>query len=183
MKRFFYTFLCCVMKLALAGCFTSLSASAQELALSTNFVDYARTGTANLETSYALARHWSVNVGVKYDSGGEMRQQLYSVGGRYWPWHIYSGWWLSGKMQYQEFNEAERITLETSEGDRYGAGISGGYSKMLGRHLNLDLGIGLWTGYTRYVTYACPTCGRIIGSDDKLFVLPNDLMIALSYIF
>ena len=171
------------MQLALAGCFTSLSASAQELALSTNFVDYARTGTANLETSYALARHWSVNVGVKYDSGGEMRQQLYSVGGRYWPWHIYSGWWLSGKMQYQEFNEAERITLETSEGDRYGAGISGGYSKMLGRHLNLDLGIGLWTGYTRYVTYACPTCGRIIGSDDKLFVLPNDLMIALSYIF
>ena len=103
MKRFFYTFLCCVMQLALAGCFTSLSASAQELALSTNFVDYARTGTANLETSYALARHWSVNVGVKYDSGGEMRQQLYSVGGRYWPWHIYSGWWLSGKMQYQEF--------------------------------------------------------------------------------
>ena len=112
-----------------------------------------------------------------------MRQQLYSLGGRYWPWHIYSGWWLSGKMQYQEFNEAEPVSLETSEGDRYGAGIAGGYSKMLGRHLNLDIGIGLWTGYTRYVTYACPTCGRIIGSDDKLFVLPNDLMIALSYIF
>lgn len=181
MKRFFFTFLCLVMQLALAGCFTSLSA--QELSFSTNFIDYARTGTANLEASYALARHWSVNAGVKYDSGGEMRQQLYSLGGRYWPWHIYSGWWLSGKMQYQEFNEAEPVSLETSEGDRYGAGIAGGYSKMLGRHLNLDIGIGLWTGYTRYVTYACPTCGRIIGSDVKLFVLPNDLMIALSYIF
>ena len=181
MKRFFFTFLCLVMQSALAGCFTSLSA--QEQSFSTNFIDYARSGSANLEASYALARHWSVSAGVKYDSGGEMRQQLYSLGGRYWPWHIYSGWWLSGKMQYQEFNEAEHVTLQTSEGDRYGAGIAGGYSKMLGRHLNLDIGIGLWTGYTRYVTYACPTCGRIIGSDDKLFVLPNDLMIALSYIF
>lgn len=183
MKRFFFTFLFFVMQLAPAGCFTVLTANAQELSFSTNFIDYARTGTANLEASYALARHWSVSAGVKYDSGGDMRQQLYSLGGRYWPWHIYSGWWLSGKMQYQEFNEAEPVSLETSEGDRYGAGIAGGYSKMLGRHLNLDIGIGLWTGYTRYVTYACPTCGRIIGSDDKLFVLPNDLMIALSYIF
>ena len=183
MKRFFFTFLFFVMQLAPAGCFTAFTANAQELSFSTNFIDYARTGTANLEASYALARHWSVSAGVKYDSGGDMRQQLYSLGGRYWPWHIYSGWWLSGKMQYQEFNEAEPVSLETSEGDRYGAGIAGGYSKMLGRHLNLDIGIGLWTGYTRYVTYACPTCGRIIGSDDKLFVLPNDLMIALSYIF
>ncbi len=86
-------------------------------------------------------------------------------------------------MQYQEFNDAAPITLETSEGDRYGAGLSGGYSKMLGRHFNLDFGLGLWTGYTTYVTYACPTCGRIIGSDKRLFILPNDLMIALSYIF
>ena len=112
-----------------------------------------------------------------------MRQQLYSLGGRYWPWHIYSGWWLSGKMQYQEFNEVSAPGRDTSEGDRYGAGIAGGYSKMLGKHLNLDLGIGLWTGYSRYVTYACPSCGRVVDGGDKIFVLPNDLMVALSYIF
>ena len=181
MKRFFITFLCLVAQLALAGCITSLHA--QELSVSTNFIDFAKGGAANLEASYGLARHWSVSAGLKYDSGGEQRQQLYSVGGRYWPWHIYSGWWLSGKMQYQEFNEAEKVTLETSEGDRYGAGIAGGYSKMLGRHFNLDLGVGLWGGYTRYVTYACPTCGRVIGSGNKAFLLPNDLMLALSYIF
>ena len=181
MKRFFLTFLCCVMQLALAGCFTS--ASAQELSFSTNFLDYARTGTANVEASYGFSRHWTLNAGMKYDSGGSSRQQLYAVGGRYWPWHIYSGWWFSGKMQYQEFNDAAPVTRETSEGDRYGAGIAGGYSKMLGKHFNLDLGLGLWTGYTTYVTYACPTCGRIIGTDQRLFILPNDLMIALSYIF
>ena len=172
-----------LLLLAIAGCFAIVSANAQELCLSTNFVDYARTGTANLEASYGFSRHWTVSAGMKYDAGGSSRQQLYAVGGRYWPWHIYSGWWFSGKMQYQEFNEAVNPALETAEGDRYGAGIAGGYSRMLGRHFNLDLGVGLWTGYTSYVTYACPTCGRIIGSDNRLFVLPNDLMIALSYIF
>lgn len=169
--------------LLFACCLSSVWADAQELSFSTNIVDYARTGTANLEASYGFTRHWTVNAGMKYDAGGSARQQLFSVGGRYWPWHIYSGWWLCGKMQYQEFNEAVNPALETCEGDRYGAGFSGGYSRMLGRHFNLDLGVGLWTGYTSYVTYACPTCGRIIGSENRLFILPNDLMIALSYIF
>lgn len=157
-------------------------ADAQELSFSTNIVDFAKSGTANLEASYGFSRHWTLSAGMKYDAGGATRQQLYALGGRFWPWHIYSGWWLSGKMQYQEFNEAAR-SLETSEGDRYGAGLAGGYSRMLGKHFNLDLGIGLWTGYSRYVTYACPTCGRIVDTGNKLFLLPNDLMIALSYIF
>ena len=163
--------------------FLPLLAGAQELSFSTNFIDYARSGSANLEASYGFSRHWTVSAGVKYDAGGNNRQQLYSFGGRYWPWHIYSGWWLSGKMQYQEFNEASAPGQATSEGDRYGAGFAGGYSKMLGKHLNLDMGIGFWTGYSRYVTYACPSCGRITDNGNKLFVLPNDLMVALSYIF
>ena len=160
-----------------------LAGGAQELSFSMNFLDYAKTGSANLEASYGFSRHWTLSAGVKYNPGGGMRQQLYSLGGRYWPWHIYSGWWLSGKMQYQEFNEVSAPGRDTSEGDRYGAGIAGGYSKMLGKHLNLDLGIGLWTGYSRYVTYACPSCGRVVDGGDKIFVLPNDLMVALSYIF
>jgi len=163
-------------------CLGLIHAGAQEISFSTNILDLAKSGSVNLEASYGFSRHWSVSAGMKYDSSGDIRQQLYALGGRYWPWHIYSGWWFSGKMQYQEFNEAAR-SLETSEGDRYGAGIAGGYSKMLGKHFNLDFGIGLWTGYSRYVTYACPTCGRIVDGGNKLFLLPNDLMIALSYIF
>ena len=179
------------LMILLLAAMTAGTLKAQDWSLSTNIAAYADFGTLNAEVGYAFSRHWNAAAAVRYnpftfESDGEpvqSRQRTFAAGARYWPWHIYSGWWLSGKMQYQEFNEAEPVSLETSEGDRYGAGIAGGYSKMLGRHLNLDIGIGLWTGYTRYVTYACPTCGRIIGSDDKLFVLPNDLMIALSYIF
>lgn len=161
----------------------SLIARGQELSLSTNIADIARAGAANAEASYGFARHWSVNAGAKYDSGGYERQQLYSLGARFWPWHIYSGWWIAGKMQYQEFNDADRITLRTSEGDRYGAGLSAGYAKMLSRHLNMDIGVGFWSGVSRFTTYSCPSCGRILDSGSKSFVLPNDLMMSLSWIF
>jgi hypothetical protein len=174
MKNFFLSVLLCM---------TAFPVAAQELSLSTNIVDYANGGAANLEAAYGFTRHWSMNAGMKYDAFGTARQQLYSLGSRYWPWHIYSGWWFGGKMQYQEFNEKESWGQHTSEGDRYGAGLSGGYSRMLSKHLNVDLGLGLWAGYTSYVTYACPTCGRRIDAGSKAFILPNDIMIALSYIF
>ncbi len=169
--------------LASAVALAEAGAGAQELSLSTNIADYARTGTANVEASYGFSRHWSVNAGVKYDPLGQYRQQLYSLGSRYWPWHIYSGWWMCAKVQYQEFNESESVTLVTSEGDRYGAGLSAGYSKMLGKHFNIDVGAGLWTGYSKYTSYACPTCGRVTGSGDGTFLLPHDIIFALSYIF
>jgi len=162
---------------------TGLISKGQELSLATNIVDYARSGSANLEASYGFARHWSASAGVKYDSAGYERQQLYSVGARYWPWHIYSGWWLCGKMQYQEFNDAERVSLKTSEGDRYGAGLSFGYAKMLNKHLNMDLGVGLWSGLSRFTTYNCPSCGKILDSGSKIFLLPNDLLMSLTWIF
>ena len=120
-----------------------LAGGAQELSFSMHFLDYAKTGSANLEASYGFSRHWTLSAGVKYDPGGGMRQQLYSLGGRYWPWHIYSGWWLSGKMQYQEFNEVSAPGRDTSEQNLYAAGIAGVYSKTLGKHRNLDLGIEL----------------------------------------
>ena len=159
------------------------NAGAQELSVSTNVADYARTGSANIEASYALARHWSVAAGVKYDPAGSDRQQLYSLGGRYWPWHIYSGWWFGARMKYQEFSRADAHNGPTTEGDRYGLGFIGGYSRMLSRHLNVDLGLGLWGGYSTFTSYACPVCGRVTGSGRRLFIMPDDVIVALSYIF
>ena len=86
-------------------------------------------------------------------------------------------------MQYQEFNDVLRVSRLTSEGDRYGAGISAGYSKMLSPHLNMDMGIGFWSGFSRFTTYACPTCGRIVDSGARFFFLPNDLLMSLTWIF
>lgn len=168
---------------AFACIWSAKPALGQALALSINVVDYVQTGGVNVEASYALQRHWSVGAGMKYDGSGKRKQQLYSLGGRYWPWHIYSGWWLGAKMQYQEFSSAERVTYRTSEGDRFGAGASAGYSRMIGPHVNIDLGLGFWYGNAVYVRYSCPSCGSILSRGERAFFLPNDILLAVSYIF
>ena len=81
-------------------------ASAQDWSLSTNLIDYVCLGTLNAEGSVAAGRYLSVNASVRYnpwtfqkgDPAKQMqnRNQTYAAGVRYWPWHIYSGWWFSG---------------------------------------------------------------------------------------
>lgn len=178
---------------ALALCLSGAGAvSAQELSLSTNVLGYVNLGTLNMEASYGMNRHWSLNAGVKYnpftfdtEKKGNIRnkQQAYAVGARYWPWHIYSGWWISGKMQFQEYNMGGIVSPVTSEGNRYGGGIGGGYTYMLNPHLNLEMGLGLWSGYEAFTKYECPVCGSVIEKGDKLFVQPSDLILSFSYVF
>ncbi len=174
---------------ALAACAPVLRG--QEFALSTNFADYADFGTLNLEASYGLAQHWSLSAGMKYNPftynpGGEplqKRQRTLSTGARYWPWHIFSGWWFSGAVRVQEYNIGGISSPQTSEGERFGGGLGLGYTYMLSPKFNLELGAGFWTGYDVYTTYSCPNCGRKIDEGRKFFFLPADILLALSYIF
>ena len=164
---------------------------AQNWAISTNVADYANFGTLNVEGSVAAGRHWSVTAVAKYNPfmywKGEdpvsMKQQLYGAGVRYWPWHVYSGWWAGARAQYQEYNHGGLTSPMTEEGDRYGLGLSGGYSYMLNPHLNIDFGVGVWSGYGRFVRYACPVCGVTKQRGEKLFVLPNDILLSVVYVF
>lgn len=177
--------------LILCVLFAWTGARAQEFSVSTNVVDYANFGTLNVEASYGLARHWTLDAGVKYNpfSFGEgedlklNRQRSISAGARYWPWHIFSGWWLYGAMRYQEYNFGGVLSPQTSEGDRYGGSLGGGYTYMINPHFNLDFGLGIWAGYDVYTSYACQTCGRKVDSGEKFFILPSDIILALTFIF
>ena len=185
MKKFF---------LALAV-FASVSsgAAAQSVSVSTNVMGYVNLGTMNLEASYALAQHWSLNAGLKYnpfswDTGGgekvlQNRQQVYAIGTRYWPWHVYSGWWVAGKGQYQEYSMVEMSSQELQQGDRLGAGLTAGYSYMLHKHFNIELGLGGWVGQDRYTVYSCPRCGRKLDQGNDFFILLNDILVSLTYVF
>lgn len=161
----------------------------QKVALSTNIVDYANYGTINMEAQVSVSRRFSIAASAKYNpfsyDGGTVlkKQRLASLGGRFWPWYVYSGWWIGAKAQYQEYNESGKNVRESREGDRFGASFSAGFSHMLSKHLNLELGAGMWAGYDIYTSYACPECGRKTGEGKETFILPNDLMVSLSYIF
>lgn len=171
----------------------SLKSGAQTVSLSTNLLDYACLGTLNADVSYSLSRRWSVTAGARYnpftfrkgdpDKQFQLRQQSYSIGARLWPWHTWSGWWFAGKMRYQEYNSGGIRSLETREGDRFGAGLYAGYTYMLTSHLNIEFGLGLWSGLDVYRCYSCPVCGVTLESGKTHFILPDDIMISLAYVF
>ena len=178
------------------------AATAQTWAVAVNAADMAELGTLGVEGSAAVGQHWSIHAGAKVnpwtfarrDSGNGLfsepnpnqkqnRKQEYAIGARWWPWNVYSGWWVGGKGQYQEFNRGGFFTETSQEGDAFGAGLAGGYSLMLKEHWNLDLGLGLWTGWMKYTTYACPSCGKVVDESQKWFILPNEAIVSLVYIF
>ena len=157
------------------------SAFDTKYALRANMAEFVQGATLNMEASVGFSRHWSADADVRYNPYDEVqRQRSFGLGARWWPWYVYSGVWLSGKARYQEFSVASD---ETAEGDRYGGSLTAGYSRMLGRHFNLDLGLGLWGGYETYSVYACETCGRIRERGAKYFLRPDELIVALTFVF
>lgn len=169
-------------------------ASAQDISLSTNLLGYLNFGTMNADLCWGFSRHLSAEAGVRYNPftypGREgvadqlqSKQRTVSAGIRYWPWHIHSGWWLSGKAQAQEFNMGGLTEAETHEGDRIGAGLTGGYTYMVSRHFNFEVGAGVWAGSENYTVYECPVCGKITDSGRKTFFLPNEFLLGIVYVF
>lgn len=187
MKRF------AIILAVAAFAISSLKSEAQTVSLSTNLLDYACLGTLNADVSYSLSRRWSVTAGARYnpftfrkgdpDKQFQLRQQSYSLGARLWPWHTWSGWWFAGKLRYQEYNSGGIRSLETREGDRFGAGLYAGYTYMLTSHLNIEFGLGMWSGLDVYRCYSCPVCGVTLESGKTHFILPDDIMISLAYVF
>ena len=191
-----------ILSFALLG---AAAATAQTWAVAVNAADAVELGTIGVEGSAAVGQHWSIHANAKVnpwtfgrrdtsaDNNGlfqspnpdqkQDRKQVYAAGVRWWPWNVYSGWWIGGKGQYQEFNYGGLLTETSPEGDAFGAGFSGGYSLMLKEHWNLDFGLGFWTGWMKYTTYACPSCGKVVDEGQKWFILPNEVILSLVYIF
>ena len=170
-----------------------LPLSAQKFSLSTDLIGYAFFGTVNAEACVSISQKWSLTAGARVNPFTfrkadparqfQFRQQSYALGARMWPWHTGSGWWFAGKMRYQEYNRGGLFLNDTREGDRFGAGIYAGYTHMLTAHLNLEFGLGLWAGMDVYRKYSCPKCGTVTSSGKAGFILPDDAMISIAYVF
>jgi Protein of unknown function (DUF3575). len=162
------------------------------LALGTNLADALWLGTLGADLQYSVHRDWTLQAGVRYnnwtwrhrqDTQFESRRQTWYLGARWWPWYTYSGWWAGAKLQYEEYNRGGILSPETEEGDAFGLALGGGYSVHVNRWLNVDFGLYGWGGITRYVTYACPYCGRRTAQGTKPFLLPDEVRVALQFIF
>ena len=179
--------------LDLTGSALKRSVSSSRFALSFNAADVADFGTLNADVSYAVARRWSVNAGIKYnpwtfykgdaERQKEARNRSVDAGLRFWPWNTYAGWWGGAKLRWQEYNRCLSDSRETEEGDAYGAGINLGYSLIFNRTVNFNFGLGLWAGVKVYTTYACPTCGRITDQGSRMFIQPSDIVVGVELVF
>ncbi len=178
--------------LALLPAMACLPAAAQRFSLGCNALDCLALGTVNADVSAAVGKHFSLHAGATFnpwtyrpgDGQKQLQARQLSVwgGSRWWPWHIYSGWWAGIDARYLLYNVGGIGKRETEEGEAYGARLWGGYSVMLSRRWNLDLGIGLWGGWKDYTLYACPLCGVVLEQKAKSFIYP-DARIAVQWIF
>ena len=169
-----------------------LAASGQRLAVSQNLADDRVLGTLNGEVQYSVHRSWTLGAGARYnnwtwrarrDDQFESRQKTFYLGARWWPWYTYSGWWAGGRLQYQEYNRGGLDGPQTEEGDAFGLSFGGGYAVHVNSWLNVDFGLYGWGGMTKYVTYACPYCGQRTDEGTKAFFLPDEVRVALQFIF
>ncbi len=173
-----------------------MNVHAQKYGIGINGAEMLYYGTLNAEASVSVARRITVDAKAHYNPWAynhsdvetevHRKQRSAELGIRYWPWHVYSGWWAGLGGRWQEYNRnglyISRDDL-TEEGDAYGAGVSGGYTMMLRPNLNIEFGLGMWAGKTYYRTYDCPTCGMPVKEGEKWFVLPSEAIVSLMYIF
>lgn len=177
----------------------SLSAQAQEksrtqFALSTDIVDWANFGTVNLEAGVSVHQHFSIQAGAKYNPwnfhtrklGLQMhnKQTTAYTGFRYWPWYVFSGWWVGAQVQYTDYSETGIWRHALNQGQALGGGASFGYTLMLHERFNIEFGAGLWAGrLLKYNLYCCPECMEIRESGPKNFVALNDVSVSFMYVF
>ena len=165
--------------------------------IATNLLDYVNLGTLNVEAQVAVARHWSFGLQARYNDWNfnrqspehqiQNRKRSFAATARLYRWHIYSGWFFSTKLQYQEYNRNNFLWGKpreaTEEGDAFGMGLGFGYDYMLHPNINLEFGASFWGGYKTYARYDCPVCGVITSSGSGGFILPDLLFVSLQFVF
>lgn len=168
---------------------------AQRWSVSTNALQWATLGTINAEGGYSLNQNFSLSAGfavnpwlVNSPTSIQMRNNQFGgyCGVKYWPWHVYSEWWFGAKIQYKQFEQVGILTSNLVKGDAIGAGLSAGYSFMLGNHFNLDLGVGVWGGkIVNYAKYKGNTTvdSKLLEQGSKGFVFLDNLILSIIYIF
>ena len=160
--------------------------SKAQYSVGTNLLNWAYFGTANLEFNASLGNKVTVFAGGKYNPFQFMTKGQVEVfnnkicgyaGVKWWPWLVNTGWWIGIKGQYCDFSTSGILTRNLKEGIAVGGGLSGGYSFMLNRHFNLDLGIGAWGGtYLEYTDYSRE-------AKPGMFVEVDNIQVSLTYIF
>lgn len=173
-----------------------LTSAAQIWTVQTNVLDWAALGTVNAEVGLSVSQHFSLFVGGRYNPWEftthepeaivRNQQQTAYLGVRYWPWYVNSGFWIAAKAQYMNsFSNTGIWRAALKEGGHgFGGGLSAGYTFMLSKHFNLELGVGGWAGvFKEYGFYSSPAKIFVREEGRKKFVYPDQVSLSFAYVF
>lgn len=177
-----------------------IKAPAQNIAVKTNLLDDASLNV-NLGGEVRLASKWSAEVPVSLNfwnvDGHKWKHWHVSPGVRYWFCEAFAGHFLGIHAIGTQYNignidipvnllgtDFRKLKDNRYEGWGIGAGISYGYSWILGRHWNLEAELGVGYVWSRYSRFECQGCGRKVESGkNHHYVGPTRLAVNLVYVF
>lgn len=170
------------------------TAHASKAAIKINFL-YAATLTPNIGIEFALGKKSTMDISGGYNfyepsSGKRWKHWLVQPEYRYWFCERFNGFFLGGHLLGGQFNFSKTdfpfnvlsdLKDYRYEGEYIGAGVVLGHQWMLGKRLNLELGIG--AGYVRvmYDKFGCDTCGPAIESGNKNYFGPTKASVSLLF--
>ncbi len=173
---------------------TTAYSQSHHSAISTNLITWGWFGTANAELSTAIAKKvvlfaggryngWSFN-NNSYEEPVLQQQATVNAGIKWYQWYNYSGLFFGFKTQYEAYRMGGFLHKDyTEEGDAFGLGAGVGYSIMLWKNCNLDLGLWGWGGMTSYEKFSREYKGKSIEKDVRAFFTPDDVLVSLVYVF
>lgn len=173
----------------------SHAAQAHRWGVSTNVLSWANLGTINAEGAVSMSQHFTLNAGCAVNpwksntpTNVELMNRQYGgyIGAKYWPWHVYSEWWIGAKIQYKNFEQVGLLSSNFTKGQALGAGISAGYSFMISSHFNFDIGLGIWGGQLiEYKKYKGKTDvgTKLLEDGPKGFIFLDNVIASFVYIF
>lgn len=188
---------------ALSGlaCVLPIGARDNQVGVKTNLLyDATLTVNAGIETS--IAPKWSLDLSGNFNAwtlndGKRWKHWMAQPEARYWLCEALHGHFFGIEAHGGQYNiggtNADFTILGTDFGklkhSRYrgwfiGAGVTYGYTWMLGRHWNLEAEIGFGYSYTRFDRYPCANCGTKLESDKTHhYVGPTKAALNLVYVF
>ena len=165
----------------------------RSFALATNILSWFALGTINLEAQYEVDRHWTIEGKVKYnpwtfnknvEGQFQMSQRGFAMGGRWWPWYAFAGWWIGADAQFKNYRVGGMPWHKTpEEASAVGASLGFGYSVLVTKWFNLDFGISGWGGYKNYTQYEDSRFLTPVKTGNKWFIAPNDITVSAVFIF
>lgn len=180
---------CIVLVLAFASLH---EAKAQHIAVKTNALYWA-TASPNISAEVGLAPHWTFEIGgglnpFTFKENRKWKHYQWQGEVRYWFCERFYRHFIGLHAGGGEMNVG-RVNCpwpKISEDNRYEgwavkAGVSYGYSFVLGGRWNLETTIGLGVVHANYDRYGCAACGNLEGSFNKTMFAPTKAGITFIY--